>query len=769
MAGRRKRKGTRSPSRRAAPPPKKRASVRRLFWRLMAVAAVVITVWVVWLDVTVRSHFEGRRWQVPARIFASAPLLYEGAPASVQGLVRHLKELGYRAGDLSRPGSFLQTGNQLKIHLRPFQFEDGAVPARHVSIEVANGAISHLESRGPVVRLEPLEVGRFYPGSKEDRILISRKELPDVMVKALILTEDRDFYSHHGISLKGIARAAWQNLKAGRVVQGGSTLTQQLVKNFYLSAERSLWRKANEAVMAILLDAHYDKDAILEAYANEVYLGQSGQVAIHGFARASLFWFGRPLRQLSAAEQALLVGMIRGPAYYHPLRHPDRARKRRNHILALLEEAGVLRPDQADWARRQPLGVTDTPRLSANRYPHYVEWVRRQLLEFYPEDVLRSEGLRIFTALQPELQERVQRALDQFARTRPGLQGAFVLTERETGAVAALAGQAGTGIAGFNRALDARRPIGSLIKPFILATALQHPERYTLATVVRDDPFELRFENGDTWSPENFDRESKGPMLLEDALVQSRNQAMVRVGLDVGVDQVLNTLKAAGHDADIPPWPAVLLGAVPMAPVQVARVYTALAAGGVAPRLNSIRAVTDAKGHPLKAFDYAPEQVLPSQVAYLVQTAMLDVMQRGTGRSVYQSFPRDYFVAGKTGTTNDGRDSWFAGYNGRYLGVVWLGHDDNQPTGLTGASGALKVWRQVYRQLPAESVVMAQPEGVEWAWVDNRTGLRLEEGCENARALPFLEGTAPEEVGPCKRGRSLIGGWIRRWFGGGEP
>ncbi|WP_369600910.1 penicillin-binding protein 1B [Hahella sp. SMD15-11] len=736
--------------------------------RVLLVTLILLLSWVVWLDVTVRSQFEGRRWQVPARIFSSPLMLYEGAALATGDLEQYLKVLGYeRSGDPSVPGTWRRSGNSVDLYLRPFRFEDGDQPARRIHLEVSGGQVVSLDAGGQsLVRVEPLEIGRFYPRSREDRILVSRSDLPDTLVQALLLTEDRDFYTHFGISLKGIARAAWANITAGRVVQGGSTLTQQLVKNFYLSSERTFWRKLNEVVMALLLDAHYDKDTILEAYANEVYLGQSGSIAVHGFGRASLFWFGKPLSALTLEQQALLVAMIRGPAYYHPARHPDRARARRNRVLALLGEAGIVAPEVVRQAQSRPLGITRNPRLTDSLYPHYVQLVRRQLLEFYPEEVLESEGLRIFTPLNPALQESVQRSVSEFAGRRKGLQGAVVMTERESGEVVALVGDVRRQIAGFNRALDAQRQIGSLIKPWILVTALADPGRYTLATLVDDTPFRLEFDDGQTWSPENFDGKSLGPILLEEALVRSRNQAMVRVGLDVGVSRVLESMRSAGPEIQVRPWPAVLLGAVPLSPLDVARLYTAIAAGGVAPPLRSIRAVTDAQGNLLQSFDYKPRAVIPPRVAYLIQTALLDVMQRGTGASAYRIFPRDYYVAGKTGTTNDGRDSWFAGYNGRYLGVVWLGHDDNRPTGLTGASGALQVWLDVYRRLPAESFVMAQPEGIEWAWVDTRTGKRLDGECEHGIQLPFIAGSMPQETVACQSGRRSLGGWLKRWFGG---
>ncbi|HID48882.1 MAG TPA: penicillin-binding protein 1B, partial [Chromatiales bacterium] len=579
--------------------------------------------------------------------------------------------------------------------------------------------------------------------------------IPDHLVAALLAAEDRDYFHHHGIHLLSIGRALLANLRAGRAVQGGSTLTQQLVKNFYLTPERSLWRKANEALMAILLEWRYDKDEILEAYLNEIYLGQESSRAIHGFGLASRFYFDRPVQQLTTAQVATLVALVRGPSYYNPRRHPERLRKRRDLVLKIMADQGVISAGVARRASRTDLGIVRGTR-SDSRHPAFLDLVRRQLQRDYRREDLTSAGLQIFTTFDPRIQQAAEQALSQRVKQldrQQGLagklQGAVVVTDTTSGEVLALVADRQPRFAGFNRALDARRPIGSLIKPAVYLSALEQPAQYTLSTALSDTPIRLKGPNNDIWSPRNYDGTSHGTVPLFRALVHSYNQATVRLGMQLGFERIADTLQRLGAERDIPAYPSMLLGAVNFSPYEVTRMYQTLAAGGFRTPLRAIREVLTVEGEPLRRFPLDVEQVVdPASVAVLV-SALHEVTRSGTARSLAGALPAGLSVAGKTGTTNDLRDSWFAGFSGDHLAVVWLGQDDNGSTGLTGSSGALRVWTRLMQIIPNQPLLPPATDEVEYHWIDGNTGLLSRQDCEGAVQLAYIRGSAPKEPAPC--------------------
>ncbi len=584
----------RTPARKKAPG-KKPGLIRRLFRLLMLFVGLGIGVsvpWVIWLDMQIRDEFEGRIWDVPSRVYARPLSLYTGKPLAKDYLLLELKAAGYRqTRQASVPGSYSLSGNRFDINRRAFTFDDGAVPATRFQLQLSNNAISGLsigsgtEDPG-LLRLDPAEIASIYPLHDEDRTLVALAEVPELLVTGLQAVEDRQFKHHHGVALRSIARAFVANVKAGRTVQGGSTLTQQLVKNYFLSSERTLTRKANEAIMAVLLELHYDKAQILEAYINEIFLGQQGKHAIHGFGRASEFYFDRPLQDLEAQHIALLVGMVRGASLYNPRRNPQRALQRRDHVLDIFGTTGLMSGDEIKRAKARPLGVIDKPRSGGSRYPAFLDLVRRQLRRDYRSTDLSSEGLKIFTTLAPAEQEYAQQAVfrgldDLSLRGLPAdLQAALVLADVASGEVRALVGDRVAGRNGFNRALDARRQIGSVIKPLVYLLALEHVDDYNLITPVEDKPISLRQPDGSLWTPANYDHKSHGELPLMDALVHSYNQATVRVGLNVGVENLIRKIKQLGVLAEVPAVPATLLGAVELTPIEVTQMYQSLAAGG---------------------------------------------------------------------------------------------------------------------------------------------------------------------------------------------
>jgi penicillin-binding protein 1B len=656
----------------------------------------------------------------------------------------------------------MHSGGRFVVHTRPFRFWDGAEPERVVDIRIENGTVVQLKDATggadpALVRMGAAVIGSIYPTHNEDRLLIRSEELPPLTVATLMAVEDRDFYDHWGVDPWAIARAMWRNLRAGGVVEGGSTLTQQLVKNFYLTDERTLARKINEAFMAVLLELHYSKDEILEAYANEIFLGQEGNRAIHGFGLASRFYFNRRLEELGIAETALLVALIKGPSYYNPRRHPERAKARRNLIIDTLHHRNLIGVEKAAAAKKAPLGVSTKGGRPVGVYPAFLQLVRRQLQRDYRAEDLQSEGLLIFTTLDPLVQaaagKAVKKGVPGLERSRGfkagTLESAAVVASASQGEILALVGGRDPAYAGFNRALEAVRPIGSLIKPVIYLTALSDPEHYNLATLLSDSPVSLRAGGGKLWQPQNYDRKTHGMVPLYKALAKSYNLATVNLGLELGVPRVAATLGSLGVQRVVDTVPAMLLGSVSLTPLEVAQVYQTLSAGGFRTPLRAIREVLDASGKPLNRYPLAVEPAADASAVFLTTWAMQQVVQQGTAASLKKRLPEGLTVAGKTGTTNGLRDSWFAGFSGDKVAVVWVGRDDNKPSKLTGASGALRIWGDIMASVDNSPLSEFTPDGIEEARVDPENGLLAGNGCGRAITLPFATRGVPTATSSC--------------------
>ncbi|MFC1701778.1 penicillin-binding protein 1B, partial [Pseudomonadota bacterium] len=724
-------------------------------------------------------EFEGRIWDVPSRVYARALSLYSGKPISKETLLLELKASGYREkSTASAPGSYSVNGNNFDINRRAFIFEDGSEPASRFRLQLGGNtiktlaAVSGSETPG-LVRLDPAEIASIYPLHEEDRTLVALKDVPELLVTGLQAVEDRQFKHHHGVSLRSIARAFVANVKAAKAVQGGSTLTQQLVKNYFLSSERTLIRKANEAIMAVLLEWHYDKAQILEAYINEIFMGQQGKHAIHGFGRASEFYFDRPLQDLESQQIALLVGMVRGASLYNPRRNPERALQRRDQVLDIFGITGLLTQAEVKNAKSRPLGVTTSPRSGGSRYPAFVDLVRRQLRRDYQASDLSSEGLKIFTTLAPSEQEYAQKAVseglyDLKQRGLPAdLQAALVLADVASGEVRALVGDRVAGRNGFNRALDARRQIGSVIKPLVYLLALEHVNDYNLITPVKDEPISLRQADGKLWSPENYDHKSHGEIPLMDALVHSYNQATVQVGLSVGVANLIRKIKQLGVVVEVPPVPASLLGAVELTPIEVTQMYQSLAAGGYSVPLRSVTAVLTPEGALLSRYPLRFMPLENREAVALLNFALTRVVEEGTAKALHGLLGNDTLIAGKTGTTNEKRDSWFVGYTRDRVAVSWVGLDDNRPASVTGSNAAMRVWARLFRKVPIEAIDLRMPDGANFVWVDILQQALTEPSCPEAVQIPFIEGSEPQKSTKClekqdtKNRESL---W-RKWFG----
>lgn len=731
--------------------------------------------YVAWLDYEIRTLFEGKRWSEPATVYARPLELYTGRALTPGELVTELRAANYgETGDGSRAGTWSRRGRTVDLTTRAFDYWDGSEPSRQLRVGFAGGRVETIQRRPsgealPLVRVDPATIGAIAPTRREDRLLVQLDEVPATLIGGLLAVEDRAFHRHFGISPSGIARAALANLRAGRIVQGGSTLTQQLVKNLYLSSEQTLARKLNEAVMAVLLEMRYDKRTILETYLNEVFLAQDGNRAIHGFGLAAPYFFGRPLAQLSVDQQALLVAMVKGPTRYNPRRHPERAKRRRDVVLGVMADNGVISPEAARAARGRPLGVLDERASARHDYPAFMDLVQRHLQRDYRREDLQTAGLRVFTTLSPRAQDAAERAVLQKLEGRPdGLEAAVVTVNADSGEVTALVGGRKPQFAGFNRALDAHRPIGSLIKPAIYLAALERPSGWGLGSVLEDSPLRLEDARGETWTPRNFDREFRGDVLLVDALTHSYNIPAIRLGMDVGVTAVTDVMRRLGQDAPRSAYPSYMLGTAELSPLDVARMYQVFAGDGFRTPLRAVRAVSDDEGGRLKRYPLEPERVIEDEPLYLINHALQRVMREGTGQGAYNVIPRDRDLAGKTGTTSDNRDSWFAGFSGDVVGVAWMGRDDNGTTGLTGSTGALPLWAETMAALSGRGFRQERPENVVPVWVDAETGRRTHEACTGARQLPYHRGHEPEQWTECGRRHAQQndngGGWLRGWF-----
>jgi penicillin-binding protein 1B len=748
---------------------------RSTMWKCLSIFILIVMAWLIYLDAQIRHKFEGQRWSLPAQVFARSLEIYEGKTLNLNNLLEELKLLNYqRSYKVLQSGQYNVTGNQVELFTRSHSKPEEHQAAEHLRFSIEGDQVTNLVSFGNTPRaiyyLEPFKIGGIYPHVKEERLLLNINEFPEPLKKALLVTEDRNFHSHFGISPTSIARAMWANIQAGRIVQGGSTLTQQLVKNFFLTSEQSLFRKINEAMMSILLEIHYSKDVILETYMNEIFLGQSGKLAIHGFEAASNFYFGKHLSECDKSELALLVAMVKGPSYYNPRRFPARAKIRRDLVLSLQHQDGFLNDKTFQSEKAKPLRTVSKPLQVSNRYPAFMDLVKRQLRETYQDDDLRSEGLKVYTTLDPQIQFQLERASTQklaelsSSINQQDLQTAAVVTSIGSGEIVGLVGDKQPQFQGFNRALDAKRPIGSLIKPAIYLTALSQAKKYHLSSLLNDQAFKIEFEDGQIWQPQNFDKKEHGQVLLNNALSNSYNLSTARLGIELGIPEVHDTLKKLGVKGDINPYPSLFLGSLSLSPMDVSQMYLTYANQGFNMPLRAIREVTSAQNEVISRYPFQVEQVFSPESVFLLQHALQSVMRTGTGRSAYYSLPGELDLAGKTGTTNDNRDSWFAGFSGDYLNVVWVGNDDNTPTAFTGSSGALRVWTEFMRSIPQSSVAMVQPEQVKYYWFDNQTGQRTDEQCKEAIQLPVWGDISRLPYRSCQNGFSSIKGWIKSWF-----
>lgn len=739
--------------------------------KICLVLVVLLGGYLIYLDSTLTERFRNSRYEAPALVYGRALVLTPNANVTMAVVERELTLLQYqRQGSVVDSGQYSVNGQTLTLYRRPFDFVDGPVMAQQVQLEFQGSRllrILSLPDQRPLtaLRLEPPYLGRLAGGTPENRLLVGLELVPDLLVETLLLVEDRDFYHHGGISLSSIGRAALANLAAMRTVQGGSTLTQQLVKNLYLTRDKTLWRKVNEALMAVILDYRFSKNEILETYFNEVYFGQDGGSAIHGIGLASQFYFAKSVQQLDAAEIALLVAIIKGPSYYNPRRYPERAQQRRDWVLQLMVAENLLNQRDYEQALAQPLVQQQRTRLTQQPAAHYLELVQQELNVLTLPTNWNQQGLRVFTYLDPWAQQLAQQALAEqlpIISEDTQLQGAVVVADHQQAGIRALVGDRDSQRVGFNRARDALRPIGSLLKPLIYASALEPNGGYDLASLLDDSPVSISNPKQPVWQPQNYDGEFRGMLMLYDALVQSRNIPAVRLGLDIGLPTLVTKLQQSGVTSPIAAVPALTLGAVEVSPLMMTEVYAMLAQLGQHRNLATVAAVTNHQGVPLYRRSLsAPTQVFSTEASYLVNYGLQGVINSGTGRKLGERFGVGG-LAGKSGTTNDYRDSWFVAYDAVHVVTVWLGRDDNKPIGLTGSSGALPVVSEVFAGLSQQPFTALAPAGLTSAAFHRQSGTRVPLNCEQAIRFPARPQRLPENLG-CD-GQIEDKSWWQRWF-----
>jgi penicillin-binding protein 1B len=721
------------------------------------------------------ARFDGRRWNLPSRIYSDLYVLRPGDTTSIAGLTAKLGRLFYQESDAApeRPGHFRREKDALEINTRGFRYPGRTFPGQRVRAVLAGGRVKALTDASgdpvPAVTLEPELLGSVFGAELEDRTVIRLADAPQSLVDAILVTEDRDFFRHTGVSVRRLIGAGFKTLTGG-MKQGGSTLTQQLVKNLYLSPERTVRRKATEAVMAVILDARYSKDEILEAYLNEIYLGRRGGIAITGVGEAARYYFGTEVSDLDLAQSATLAGMIRAPNAYSPFRSPERTKQRRDLVLRLMFEEEKIDEVALRAAVAEP--VTPKTRVEdRTRAPHFVDFVKGELVERYGRQ-LQTEGLQIYTTLDVDLQQAGQRAVSQgleglektykrlaSASKQAPLQGALIVLEPQTGSVRALVGGRDYRLSQFNRVTQAHRQPGSLFKPFVYLAAFSRRDLdppLTPATILMDTPITVEWgqkTDEEMWTPRNYDGDYRGPMSARQALERSINIPTVRVSLTAGLPYVLGAAREAGIGSRLRGYPSVALGAFEISPMEIAGAYAVFANSGVLVAPNAIVGVMTGDGTVLdrKAATLAP--ALPADAVYLVNSILKGAVDHGTAATA-RSKGLTGVLAGKTGTTNDGRDAWFVGYSPRFLAAVWVGYDDNRGLNLSGTQAAVPIFADFSRSVPGQffSEDFPMPSDIVTAEIDPTTGFLAAPACPQRASEVFIEGTAPTTLCPVHGG-----------------
>ncbi len=769
-----KRSTSTSAKRRRRPSKRKRRKGRkRRFGRSIFLAALVCggaLAWLLWPFWQLSGQFAAHPTEQPSRLYGAAPELRPGGEWTRQSFLAWLEEAGYSAatGAELLPGSYRANAERIEVYRRRFLTKSGAAGGNRLRARFSGSRIASLEVEDRRVAsafLDPPLVASYYGSElRERRPFVSiDAELPEDLILAVLAIEDANFLSHPGISLTGTLRAAWSNLRDQRLGQGGSTLTQQLVKNIYLSHERTWMRKIREAILAVLLELRYDKRAIFRAYLNEIYWGRSGSINLMGVGAAAWAYFGKEPAQLTLAESALLAGMIRSPSRYSPITSPERAKERRNMVLERLAQLNWVEIERLEAASSEPI-VVRQGRLVARRAPFFADAMAEEARRRFRLGELRDAGYVLVSTLrlddQLAAEEAVGWGVDALEKgwekgRGKDLQAALVSVNPSDGAVLAYVGGEDYGASQFDRVANARRQPGSSFKPIVFAAALAE-RAATSASIFDDEPLTVTYDNR-SWSPRNSDGKYRGPVSARTALEKSLNVPTARLALVTGLDPIIELAHAMGIEGRIRAFPALALGSMEVTPREMATVYATFAAGGVRPALHGLEAVFDRTGKPIGGAPLKKSRrVLAEDVAYLVTDLLRGVLDNGTGRGARDQGLTDP-LAGKTGTTNDRRDSWFAGYSPDRATLVWVGYDDNSKTRLSGARAALPIWtRFTHKVRPRGGFTpFVEPEGIVRAWIDPETGGLATTRCPRVRAELFLRSFPPGELCGEHLGRAL--------------
>jgi penicillin-binding protein 1B len=752
----------------------KRSKIKDFLWRHSAgIAFLVMLLFVAGLGyagytyaVVTKKFDSSRRWDLPSRVYSDATPIVPGLTYSRALLEPKLNHVGYFEvkRPVAQPGEYRYVDGALEIYLQNFEYPDMEFRGMAVRVEMNDGTVTAVKRLGDGValrgvRIEPELITSIYDDVMEDRVPVALDIVPKALTDAIIATEDRDFYHHEGISIRGILRAAVQDIRTRSKQAGGSTLTQQLIKNLYLNPERTFRRKITEAMMALMLEARYPKKDILEAYLNEIYLGQNGAVQIIGVEQASQVYFGKHVNNLSLPEAATLAGMIRSPNVLSPLKYPERAKPRRDTVLGLMRDQKMITDAEFETAVASPLSVTRFPKTSRTA-PFFVDLVMKQLRETYPETQLRTEGLRIFTTLDTIMQRSAEQALNNgidsltkkftyLKKSPTPLEGVILTVQPGTGYVKALVGGRSYSKSQFNRAFQAHRQPGSLFKPFVYVTAMD-PARgrdaLTAASVLDDSPISVRSGNA-VWSPQNYDNRFHGAVTVRQALAHSYNIPVVRAAIDAGVPNVVKTANQIGVESKLQPYPSIALGSFEVTPLEIAYAYSVFANEGVKAEPVSILAVATRDGTLLERREVQMKRVAPAGVCYVMDNMLKDVLDYGTGSKVRGlGFSKPY--AGKSGTTSNYRDAWFIGYSPRILSLVWIGFDDGHSVRLAGGDACAPIWathmNRIVGMVP--DVDFRRPEDVVEREIDPESGLLATPYCPQTRSEVFVAGTEPAQL-----------------------
>ena len=746
--------------------------LRWLIFGLGVVGGVFAGSYAVRLDRMVRARFDGQRFRVPSRVLSAPILLYAGLDWAQSDLRGTLSRLGYKEAPSATAlasGHYMWGPERAIIGFRAFEHPSRAEDAHLVELGLEGHEITTLRElpsgrERSVVLLEPETVGAYYGPDREQRELVRLGEVPRPLLEAIISVEDQRFDSHHGIDPLRIVGAFWANLRSGAITQGGSTLTQQLVKNFFLSPARTLSRKLQEAVMALIVELRYGKDEILECYLNEIYMGQRGSTEVHGVGEASRLYFGKSVRELTLAESATLAAVIPGPNRLSPFDQTERAKARRNLVLDLMLEQGRIDAAAHDAAVAEPLQPSPLV-VEPAEARFFLDALRRQLPEAYDLEALSSEGLKIYSTLDPRLQrlaaqavreglKALEKRFPKLASKEPeqALQACLVAVQPQTGQILALVGSRDYGESQFDRCTQAHRQAGSTFKPFVYIAALE-PQAgepsFTLASEIDDEPLTISSPGAPIWRPANYDHEFHGRVPVREALERSMNVATARLAQQVGVDRVADVARRLGIESPLPPVPSLALGVADVTPLELARAYSTLANGGIRPELRTYEDIVDPAGQAIPGRSARFERTLDAGTAYLAISLLEGVVDHGTAAGVRNAGLVGP-IAGKTGTTDDEKDAWFAGFTPEMVVVVWVGFDEPRKTGLTGASGALPIWIRFLKEATGGEVrgQFATPPEVVQMDVDPASGALAMEGCPGRRSEVFILGTEPTRVCP---------------------